>query len=144
MSDAVARSRVPWWTGLPFTIVAAAGWVALAVSTPTTTYHFAPTVVAAAWPVARRPRAGHRLSKRAVAATVGGGAAVALAVTVALASADALAGPTFFGTDGAVVETLVMAGVGVVIGLVFALRSARAKDDEGSTEFGQTTRSRNG
>lgn len=143
MSAAVARSRVPWWTGLPFTVAAAVGWIALAVNTPTTTYHFAPTVVAAAWPVAMRPRAGHRLSARELAVSTGGGIALASIVTVALTFVGALAGPTFFGTDAAVAETWLMAALGAVIGFLFALRSARAKDDEVPTEFEQTTRSRN-
>lgn len=144
MNEPMARLRVPWWTGLPFTIAAAAGWIMLAVNTPTTTYHFAPTVVAAAWPAARRVRAGHRLSMRAVATTVGGGAVVALALTAGLATRGALAGPTFFGTDAAVAETWLMAVLGALIGLAFAVAPARAKHDEGSTEIEYPTRSRNG
>lgn len=126
MTRASAGSLAPWWAGLPVTVAATAGWVLLAVTSPTTTYHFAPAVVAAAWPVARRMRVGQRLSAKAVSATVGGGIAVALIVTLALALTGALLGPTFFGSDGAVVEVLVMIAVGALIGVAFAVRSARA------------------
>lgn len=144
VNDAVARTPMPWWTGLPFTIATAAAWIALAVNTPTTTYHFAPAVVAAAWPVARRLRLEDRLPARVIAVSIGGGAAFAIAVTVELTLADALAGPTFFGPGGAVKETWVMAGLGSLIGLVFALKPARAEKREDSAESKEVTRSGSG
>lgn len=122
--------RVPWWSGIPFLGAAVAVWAMLAMNVADTTYHFAPMIVAAAWPMARRLRARRRLSVLAIVVTAGGGTVLALITTAALAVAGALTGPTFFGTEGAVGETLIMVGVGSALGLVAGLFPAR----RGSTE----------
>lgn len=144
MRQAADRSPVPWWTGLPFTAAAAAAWIVLALNSPTTTYHFAPMVAAAAWPVALRLRVGLRLSAKAVSVAAGRGIAVALAVTLALASTGALAGPTFFGTPHALAESLVMAGIGAVIGVLFARRTVRSNDGNGRSTMDLTKGSSDG
>ncbi|MGH3951381.1 MAG: hypothetical protein ACRDSE_20065 [Pseudonocardiaceae bacterium] len=112
------NTTVPWWTGLPFLLGIAAVWLTLAVTSPSTTYHFAPMIMAAAVPVARRSRTGGRLAWRELAVAAAAGVVASLSVTILLVSLDALSGPTFFGTPGAVRETLVMTGLGALIGLL--------------------------
>lgn len=125
MTEPVADARVAWWTGAPFALAMAAAWVVLALLNPTTTYHFAPSIVAAAPQVARRLRAQRRLPPRDLAIGAGVGVVLALAATAGLAGAGALAGPTFFGTPHALAETLVVIAVGGVAATVFALRGVR-------------------
>jgi glutaredoxin-like protein len=120
-----ALSTGPWHAGALFTLAASAGWFALATGSPTTTYHFAPAVVAAAWPVGRRLRAGRALPLRAAAGAVLGGALLALIATVFVSASGALAGPALFGLPGPLAETLVSVAVGVVGGTVFALARRR-------------------
>lgn len=129
-SDRADVEPVPWWTGIPFMVALCVGWMLLALTVPATTYHFAPTMVAATWPVAQRLRSGHRLRPLRLGITSGGGAVIVLAVTAVLESMDALSGPTVFGTEGALGETVVMTGVGVLIGLVFGVKpGARTVSD---------------
>lgn len=80
MTKPVADARVAWWTGAPFALTMAAGWVVLALLNPTTPYHFAPSIVAAAPPVARCLQARRRLRPADVGAAVGGLAAVVFAL----------------------------------------------------------------
>lgn len=129
-----------WWTGIPFTLVLSAGCVLLALSQPATTYHFAPTMVAATWPIAQRLRPGRRLRPLRLGITSGCGAVIALGVTAILASVGALSGPTFF-TQGALGETAAMVGAGVLIGLVVGLKpSARnTSDSSGRLPIGRDT-----
>jgi hypothetical protein len=92
-------------------------WFALAVANPTTTYHFAPVIVAAAWPVGRRLRTGRALRVIPTVATALGGGLLALAMTTLLSHRDALAGPALFGLPSGLVETVAGTALGVLIGI---------------------------
>lgn len=74
-----ARAAGPWQAGLVVTLLAAVGWFTLATANPTTSYHLAPAVVAAAWPVTRRLRAGRPLPTVTSAFTTLGGVLIAVA-----------------------------------------------------------------
>ncbi|AEA23518.1 glutaredoxin [Amycolatopsis echigonensis] len=121
-----ARAAGPWQAGLAVTLLAAAGWFALATANPTTSYHLAPAVVAAAWPIARRLRAGRPLPIGAAALTAFGGALIAVAVTLLLSARDALAGPILFGVPP-LTEALLSVALGFVVGTVLSLVGRRKK-----------------
>ncbi|TNC28041.1 glutaredoxin domain-containing protein [Amycolatopsis alkalitolerans] len=114
----------PWWSGLPVTVAATVAWIMLAASNPTTTYHFAPLVVAAAWPAGRRLRAARALPRAAALAATVGGVLMAVAATVVLRARGALAGPALFGLS-TVSEALASAVVGGLIGAALALIGRR-------------------
>lgn len=129
------RHAVPWRVEVPFTVALATGWVVLALTVPSTTYHFAPSMVAASWPVAQRLRAGRRLRPSRIALVNVGGMALVGASTAALDSVGALSGPTFAGTPGALGETLVMAGLGVLVGNGFGVKSGARRGSGGADDL---------
>lgn len=109
--------------GPPALSLAAAGvWLALALSNPNLTYHFAPPVVAAAWPIARRTTAG-AMPLRSALVVSGAALATAVATIVALGLSDALEGPTFWSDGGAAWEGLTFATVAALWGLRVSTRS---------------------
>ncbi|MDQ0381424.1 glutaredoxin domain-containing protein [Amycolatopsis thermophila] len=121
-----ARAAGPWYAGLGVALLAAAGWFALATANSTTNYHLAPAVVAAAWPVARRLRAGRPLPIIAAARSALGGALIAVAVTVLLSARDALAGPVLVGIPP-MTEAFLSVALGAVAGVVLSLLGPRKK-----------------
>ncbi|GAW49219.1 MULTISPECIES: glutaredoxin domain-containing protein [unclassified Nocardioides] len=97
-----------------WSLAAGVGWLILALTHPTTTYHLAPLLTAVAWPltVARRPASrGSRDGLRAVT----GGALLAGLVLGVLALAGALDGPALIGSTAAR-ESLIVIAVGTLIG----------------------------
>lgn len=115
-----------WWAGLAVTLTLAAIWFVLAASNPTTTYHFAPALVTAAWPVGRRLRAGRGLPIHTALVTTAGSTLLALATTTLLATFGTLVGPTLVGTTGALTEMLISTAVGAVAGIGLAVIGWRA------------------
>ncbi|GAB3394184.1 glutaredoxin family protein [Amycolatopsis echigonensis] len=124
--DAVTRlAQGAWWGGAVLSVVVAVAWFLLATAHPATTYHFAPMLVAAAWPVTRRWRTRTVLPGRVAVRTALGGATVAMVITALLAVRHALAGPTLLGTGGALTETLIAVAMGAVFGGVLAVTGRR-------------------
>jgi glutaredoxin len=124
--DAATRlAQAAWWGGAVLSVAAALVWFLLATTHPGTTYHVAPVLVAAAWPITRRWHTRAALSGRAAAATALGGAAVGLAATALLAVRHAMSGPTLTGSGTALTETLVAVAVGTVVGGVLAVVGRR-------------------
>lgn len=111
-----AAAAGPWWAGLTITLAVATGWFVLATGNPTTTYHFAPVLVAAAWPVGRRLRAGRALPAGAALATTAGSTALAAVTTLLLSTAGALIGPALPGIPTALTETLAGIALGAAMG----------------------------
>ncbi len=116
--------------GLLWTAAIVVVWVLLAWWRPTTTWHLAPVLLAAAWPwmAGQDARGGDR---RAVARIAGAGvAAVAVTVlaTLGLSGAGLLRGPALGGFADVVTESLVLGALAgalaVVVGLPRALRRA--------------------
>ena len=127
-ADKLAAARAgPWWAGLLVSLAVTGGWLVLATVNPTTTYHFAPALVAAAWPAGRRMRAGRALPVAATLTTTAGSTGLALAATTLLAVTDALAGPALFGMPSALAESLAGIAVGAVTGIGFAVAGGRRK-----------------
>ena len=110
----------------------AGSWGLLARATPGRTYHFAPVVVAAAWPAARRALAGRVDARRGLRAAVSG-LGVALLVTLALAGVGALDGPALVG-DSTAAESMVAAFAGAFWGLRIATRARPGLFTAGSPE----------
>ena len=99
-----------------WSIAAAIVWIVLASNNPTLTYHFAPAIVAAAWPLVQEA------SERRDAAVAGVGAlAIALGATIALAIADSLRGPDLVGGHAATAESVVFAVAGAALATAYRL-----------------------
>lgn len=95
--------------------------------TPTTTYHLAPLLVAAAAPVTRRLLTRAPVPPHPAAALAATSLVIALATTAALAWQGLVAGPDVTGGDAPVVETVLVAIVGAALGWWLARRRGRAK-----------------
>ena len=100
---------------------AAVMWLVLALDRPASTFHFAPIIVAGAWPVLARTGAEHSLETRAAALRAGAGLALAVMVTSVLAVTDSLQGPSLWNEDSAGLEAVLFAVGGAVAGMGFAV-----------------------
>ncbi|MEO5779294.1 MULTISPECIES: hypothetical protein [Arthrobacter] len=105
-------------TGASVSAALAVLWLVLALLNPETTYHLAPVLVAAGWPVVYRLRAGGRRPVMLRTLAVAGGAGTALLVTGVLGALGALRGPTLTGTGNALAETIIAIAAGVVAGMI--------------------------
>lgn len=97
-------------------------WVLLTIWRPTATFHFAPLLVAVAWPYATRVQHGRAAGWAEAAPAVLGGVAVGLLTTAGLTVAGRLDGPTFWGTPGASLESVAMTLLGAALGARTLLR----------------------
>ncbi len=112
--------------GLLVALLAAVAWALLAARMPSSTYHFAPMVVAAAWVVFEGYREAGVTPRRAVNLSLAG-FLIAVVATVILEVKGDLDGPVFWEHgDGApvVVEHVLFSALGAVGGLVLAVRQA--------------------
>lgn len=134
-AEALASSAGPrsLGSGVGWTVVVALAWVLLAVWRPTTTWHLAPVLLAGAlpWVVGQDLRAGDRSGPARVGWAGAGGFVVAALVTLGLARADLLRGPTLLGFGSATTEALVLGGATaallVLLGVLRALRRPVAR-----------------
>jgi hypothetical protein len=106
-------------------VLLAAVWVVLAWVRPTTTWHVAPLLVAAA------VGAGHRLAGP-LSVPAGLGAAVsgltnALVAALLLAIAGKFDGPSLLPAGGPLIETVVASFVGAAAGMVIAVAGRRPR-----------------
>lgn len=100
-------------------------WLVAASLRPSTTYHLAPLLVAAAVPFVVAADARAPTARRLIGAAAGGGT-LALVVTGVLTVAGRLEGPSLLPFGGAVTESVVFALVGAAVGLgAAAARSQR-------------------
>lgn len=116
------------WPGALWTAAVLIGWLLLVLWRPTTTWHLAPVLSAAAWPwmVGQDMRVGERRGVVRVAAAGLAGFAVTLVVALGLSGADLLRGPTFGGVVGVVAESLLLGGAGALLAVLGgAARSLR-------------------
>jgi len=111
-----AGVRLPHSAGLLWTLGVAAVWSLLVAWHPTTTWHLAPLLMAAAWPwvVGQDFSARDPTARRGVLIAGAGGLAAATALTATLASAGRLDGPTWTGAGAPTVEAFLLAGVGAL------------------------------
>ncbi len=113
-----ASGRLKPIAGAGWSLAAAAGWLVLAMTHPTTTYHFAPLLTALAWPLGatRNPDRPHR-GRDGLRALIGS-ALLAGTVLGILALAGALDGPALIGSTAAE-ESLILIAAGTLIGSAF-------------------------
>ena len=104
---------------LLFPLVLAGLWALLAFRSPTTTYHLAPLLIAAAVPFAYRNAGGKSTRVLFGIAVLAGLGTFALAGL--LAAGGALAGPSLLSNGGAMLESAVAAAAGTVVGFAAAL-----------------------
>jgi hypothetical protein len=90
-------------------LVVLAVWVGLAFGSPTTTYHLAPAVLTAAWPVGARWLTGTPPPPGLAAGCAGAGLARAVGALVMLGASGHPAGPALPGISGPIVEGAVAA-----------------------------------
>jgi len=110
-------------------------WSFLANRSPDLTYHFAPIIAALSGPWLAQATVG-RQHMGATAAATGLSVALVLIAGFVLAATDRLQGPTFWSEDGAIVEVVIFALIGGVIGLVLlGKRSVTAVGLEAPTEI---------
>lgn len=119
-----SRSAGPLWT-----LAVAVAWVVLVAWRPTTTWHLAPLLVAAAWPwvVGQDLRASDPTARRRVLVAGAEGLGAGIALTAMLALAGRLQGPTWTGAGTPVGEAVVLTGTGALIAtLVGVARTLRS------------------
>lgn len=97
-------------------------WFLLAIRTPTNTFHFAPIIVAAAWPVVARGSSARTASEAIITASAS--TAIALGIGFGLWGTDRLSGPTLWHGGAAIAETVLFALMGGAVGLIAQLRHA--------------------
>jgi glutaredoxin len=121
---AEAVPTTPRWQPAVAVLGSALLWVLLAARTPTTTYHLAPLLVAAAAPLTRRWLTGTPVPVRTATALAAAGLAATLVTTAALAGQGMLVGPDLTGVGSPVMETVLLAVVGAVAGWWLARRTS--------------------
>jgi len=95
-------------------------WVIVALIRPTSTFHLAPFLIAAAPPVLFALDDSNRTDWTTMFRLAGGGIAFALAATLVVSVLGAMQGPAFEAFSGPFVEAVVFAVVGTVVGIGFA------------------------
>ena len=136
-----AGTRIlPLSTGLLWTVLVAVAWVALATWRPTTTWHLAPLILAAAWPwvVGQDASPGDASARRRVGLAGAGGLVTALALSGVLSAADLLDGPTWTGSGTPLVEALVLSAGGAAIAVTTGLLRTLRRTATASAHLGSS------
>ena len=95
-------------------------WVVVALIRPTSTFHLAPFLIAAAPPVLFTLDGDRRAEWPTVLRLAAGGTALALAATFAVSILGAMQGPPFEGFSGPLVEAVIFTAFGTAVGIGFA------------------------
>ena len=95
-------------------------WVDVALIRPTSTFHLAPFLIAAAPPVLFTLDGGSATNWATVLRLAAGGMALALAATLLVAVVGAMQGPAFEGFSGPLLEAVVFTAAGTAVGISFA------------------------
>ncbi len=115
------------WLGAVVALTVAVGWFLLAVTNPTTTYHFDPFLVVIAPVALTRFRHTGSLSWRIVLIGTGIGTGLALATTALLSSVGGLRGPGLVGGIDPVAEAL----IGILLGVAVQVLSTLSRKHRG-------------
>ncbi|MEO7005612.1 MAG: hypothetical protein ABI275_09425 [Terrimesophilobacter sp.] len=115
------------WLGAVVALAVAVGWFLLAVTNPTTTYHFDPFLVVIAPVALTRLRHAGSLSWRIVLIGTGIGTGLALATTALLSSVGGLRGPGLVGAVSPVAEAL----IGILLGVTVEVASTLVRKHRG-------------
>lgn len=124
--------------GLLWTLVVAAVWALLVVWRPTTTWHLAPLILAAAWPwvVGQDTSSGDASSRRRILLAGIRGLGAALAITGVLSAAGRLDGPTWTGSGTTLVEALLLSAGGAAIATTMGLLRTVRRTTRASARLG--------
>ena len=95
-------------------------WVVVALIRPTSTFHLAPFLIAAAPPVLLTLDGSSATNWATVLRLAAGGTAIALAATLLVAVTGAMQGPAFEGFSGPLLEAVVFTAAGTATGIGFA------------------------
>ncbi len=135
----VAKTRVAS-PGLVWTAVLAVAWLALALWQPTTTWHLAPVLLAAAWPwvVGQDLVPGDATQRPRIVVAGLSGLAIVLAETGALAAADLLRGPTLTGSGSAITESAILGALGALLATLAGLLRTRLARRPAQARVGDT------
>ncbi|MDG1368336.1 MAG: hypothetical protein P8I99_13280 [Acidimicrobiales bacterium] len=111
--------------GLFITLVFAVVWANLASDSPDSTFHVAPMIVAGSGVVVNGS-IGAGLTQHRVITTALGGLVAALATITILNAKNDLQGPTLWDDGGTslLIEHTLFAGLGAVVGAIYALQIA--------------------
>ena len=124
--------------GLRWTLVVAVVWALLVAWRPTTTWHLAPLLLAAAWPwvVGQDASPGDPAARRRILLAGGGGLGAALALTGLLAAAGRLDGPTWTGSGTPGVEALLLSAGGAAVATTLGLLRTVRRTTRASARLG--------
>jgi hypothetical protein len=122
-SDISSSSTLP--KGLLYGLGLAALWVVVALISSTTTYHLAPLIVAGTPAIVDSLEGGSSMARLGLLTAAGLALALALAVTGILSLSGNLDGPSLLPTGGAVVESVLFAFTGGLLGLIGAALISR-------------------
>lgn len=114
----------PSATGLIWTVVVAVVWIALVAWRPTTTWHAAPLLMAAAWPwvAGQDLRPGRPGGRREVVLTGAAGLALTVLLAAVLSRADRFRGPTLtHAGHGVLAEAALLASAGAAAAVAWGL-----------------------
>ena len=115
-SDISSSSTLP--KGLLYGLGLAALWVVVALISSTTTYHLAPLIVAGTPAIVDSLERGRPMAQLGLLTAAG--LALALAATGILSVSGNLDGPSLLPTGGAVVDSVLFAFTGGLLGLISA------------------------
>ena len=115
-----ALTRPDLRRALGWSVALAGLWVVVALIRPTSTFHLAPFLIAAAPPLLFTLDRDTRADWTTVFRLAAAGMALALAATFVVAAGGAMQGPAFEGFSGPLVEAAVFAAVGTAVGIGFA------------------------
>ena len=136
--EGVEGTRKTLSSGLIWTLVVAVVWSVLVAWRPTTTWHLAPLILAAAWPwvVGQDTSSRDPSARRRIMLAGGGGLGAALALTGVLSSAGRLDGPTWTGSGTPVVEALLLSAGGAAIATAMGLLRTVRRTTSASARLG--------
>ena len=110
------------WAGPLASTALVCAWSALVLWRPSTTFHLAPFLVAAAWPYATRAASGQQLDRSTAVRAASFGAAMTLTVSTVLWLAHRLDGPSLWSSSGAPLEVVLITALGATWGAWVAAR----------------------
>ena len=119
---ATVRARDSIWP-IGMMVVAAGGWIGLALRSPTTTWHLGPVVISAVPPITARIRSDRPLTLSGGRLLTLAGLIATLTVAIVLQLAGKLAGPTVIDRGSAFTETLLLASLAAIWSYRAATRS---------------------
>jgi len=114
------NARLDLRRALIWSVALAGLWVVVALIRPTSTFHLAPFLIAAAPPVLATLDGGSPTNWATVLRLAASGMALALAATLLVAVFGAMQGPAVEWFSGPLVEAVVFTAAGTAVGIGFA------------------------